>query len=224
MDANNPTPSRSSRSQPGCNDSRKRRALSPGLPKEIVRNEVGLRVGRSNAGPIRAFRPLACGILLVICSTQPGCILLNAFMEKKPTTNLDTTLLEAQGYSMPPGGMPTTVPASQRSGPSIVLEVRGGDEERHLERIPLPKDRAMFVQDLVQEARLHERIGRLKVSVMRPTGPGQPPVRMEVRTDPQGRVTNVGANYALLPQDHVIVVEDDPPGLSRLIMERLTGK
>ena len=115
-------------------------------------------------------------------------------MEKDDQWSLDTTLLEAQGYSVPPGGMPAAVPAEQRSGPAVVLEVRGGAS------------------------------ARLKVSIMRPVGSGQPPVRMEVRTDAQGRVTNVGANYALLPQDHIIVVEDDPPGLGQMIMDRLTGK
>ena len=182
------------------------------------------RSGFGGDGRAIACRIAAWLIMVAAWCSQPGCILLNAFMEKDDQWSLDTTLLEAQGYSVPPGGMPTAVPAEQRSGPAVVLEVRGGASARHLERIPLPTDRAMFIQDLVQEARLHERIGRLKVSIMRPVGSGQPPVRMEVRTDAQGRVTNVGANYALLPQDHIIVVEDDPPGLGQMIMDRLTGK
>lgn len=146
----------------------------------------------------------------LICM-QTGCVTLEALLRPKKGQEgggLDTTLLKAQGYSIPPGGMPAAVNLQASDKPSIVLEVRGDQDQRHVERIPVPMDRGVFVEEIVQEAKLHERIGKLRIDIMRPNGPTAPPVRLEMFTDENGRATSMGTNYALLPGDHIIVNED----------------
>lgn len=77
-----------------------------------------------------------------------------------------------------------------------------------MERIPLSKERPMFVENLVQEAKIHERLGGVNISIMRPTGPTTPPVRMDVQVKDSGKVKNMEENYALMPGDHLIVNYD----------------
>ncbi len=125
-----------------------------------------------------AMRGISLGLLSAGLVCQMGCVTL---MGKKRSAKLDTTYLEAAGYSIPPGGMPSPVANMASDGQSLVLEVRQEGEKPHLERIPLPKDHPMFVETLVQEAKIHERLGGVNISIMRPTGPSTPPVRMNVR-------------------------------------------
>ena len=162
------------------------------------------------------IRIYALAVLGSVALTQTGCISLSSFMGQRHKSTLDTTLLEAQGYAIPRGGMPTAVdPELAGKGPHVVLEIRGG--ARHLESIPLPMDRAVFIEDLVQQARLHDQLGRLSISVMRNNGTGQPPLKMDLRTDDDGKATNIGQNYALLPGDHIIVFEDSRNALERFV-------
>lgn len=155
-------------------------------------------------------------IILGLCLlSQSGCLTLSALLGESKSSTLDTSMLEAQGYSIPPGGMPSPVASDPDSGPRIILEVRDGD--RHLESIPMPTDRAVFIEDIVQQAQLHERIGQLVINIMRPSKQGGPPIRMETRTDDSGKVTNIGQNYALMPGDHLVVSGDNRSGLERII-------
>lgn len=155
-------------------------------------------------------------VLLAVFLAQPGCITLGALMGKKRSPQLDTTLLEAQGYSIPPGGMPTKLDSQAAgTGPHVVMEIRS--EGRHLESIPLPMDRPVFIEDIVQQAKLHEQLGRMSISIMRPNGSSAPPVRLELRTDSDGKATSLGSNYALLPGDHIVVNEDQRSSLERFL-------
>jgi hypothetical protein len=155
-------------------------------------------------------------ILFSICiSTQSGCITLGALLGQTESPTLDTRLLEAQGYSIPPGGMPAPVAPDPNGAPRVILEVR--EDGTHVESIPLAMDRSVFIEDIVQEARLHDRFGQLNVSIMRPTEAGGPPLRLDTRIDDSGKATNIGQNYALLPGDHIIVASDNRSSLERFI-------
>ena len=159
-----------------------------------------------------------CGLSIIfgLCLlSQSGCLTLSAIMGKPKPGSLDLSMLEAQGYSIPPGGMPSPVATAPEGGPRVILEVRDGG--RHLESIPMPTDRAVFIEDIVQQAQLHERMGQLVINIMRPNAQGGPPIRMETRTDDAGKVTNIGQNYALIPGDHLVVVGDKRTGLERMI-------
>ena len=131
---------------------------------------------------------------------------------------IDTSPLKAQGYSIPPGGMPSPVAPNTHGTPRLVLEVR--TDSKHLESIPLPTDRSLFIEDLVQEAQLHERLGQVHISIMRAVGSDNPPVRLDSQTDDNGKVIKVGNNYALLPNDHVIVWSDQRSALEKFIDKR----
>ncbi|MEM8732863.1 MAG: hypothetical protein AAGG44_01480, partial [Planctomycetota bacterium] len=179
----------------------------------------GIKLGlelRANRGSVA---PMVLGLAMasLILTTQAGCLSLNRFM-RKSSPQLDTSLLEAQGFSVPPGGMPTAVDAGSSGEPSVVLEIRRGGNERHVERIPLPMDKGVFVEDIVQQAKLHEHLGNLNISIMRPNQTaGSPPIRLDLRTDSKGRAHSVGSNYALFPGDHLVVIEDQRSMLERFI-------
>ncbi len=158
---------------------------------------------------------------LCVCS-QTGCLTLSGFLGEKKSPTLDTRMLETQGYSIPPGGMPSPVAPDPSGKPRVILEVREG--ETHLESIPLPMDRAVFIEELVQEARLHDRFGQLSISIMRPTEAGNPPLRMDTATDTKGKAKNVGQNYALQPGDHIIVNSDNRTSLERWVEKNLSGR
>lgn len=143
---------------------------------------------------------------LAMVASQSGCI--SALMGRTRTNRLDTSYLEASGYSIPPGGMPAPVGNASSNGHSIVMEVRGAGEKAHLERIPLQPAKPMFVEDLVRDAKISERIGGVTISIMRPVGSNLPPVRMDVRVKDDGKVREMEDNYALMPGDHVIVNYD----------------
>jgi len=160
-----------------------------------------------------AMRCICLG-LMGLLATQPGCFLLSALLPRKPGNGLDVSYLKAQGYSIPPGGMPAPVALDPNDGPRVILEIRG--DKRHLETIPLP-EKGMFVEDLVQQAKLHETFGQLGISIMRPNGQGAPPVRMDLTTNDEGKATNVGQNYGLFPGDHIIVLPDERSHLERFI-------
>lgn len=159
------------------------------------------------------------GLLIVLVCSQAGCLTLTSLL-KRESPPLDTSLLRAQGYSIPPGGMPMQVQPSGSAKPSVVLEIRDEHDARHAERIPVPMDQGFFIEDVVQQARLHEKFGELQISIMRPNGMGAPPVRLELRTDDDGKATSIGSNYALLPGDHIVVNEDRRSALEKYIFSR----
>ncbi len=84
-----------------------------------------------------AIRWVGLGVLSVSLVCQIGCVTL---MGKKRSSKLDTTYLEAAGYSIPPGGMPSPVGEIASDGQSLVMEIRQDGEKPHMERIPLSKD------------------------------------------------------------------------------------
>jgi hypothetical protein len=157
-------------------------------------------------------------LLTALLVSQSGCISLSSLFSRKDASTLDTTLLKRQGYSIPPGGMPSQVVASSSGAPRVILEVRG--EGKHLESIPLPVDRPMFIEDLVQEAKLHEHLGKLNISIMRSNGSNNPPIRLECGTDAKGKATHISSNYALLPNDHLIVIADQRSAFEKFIEKR----
>lgn len=163
------------------------------------------------------------GVLLGTCiPLQTGCFTLARLMGTKSNPTLDTHLLELQGYSIPPGGMPSPVAPNASGAPRVILEVR--NDGKHLESIPLPMERPVFIEDIVQEARLHELYGNLLISIMRPTTEGAAPVRLETRTGDDGKVDNPGQNYSLMPGDHIVVNSDERNALERMIDRNFRNK
>lgn len=131
----------------------------------------------------------------------------------------DTTMLKAQGYSLPPGGMPSALPASMvRDASSVVLEIRG--DEPKMTAISLPEEQTITVEDLARKAELSDLLGNCQVSIMRPNG-NQPPVRLDVRLNAKGKASNPAQNYGIRPGDHLIVIGDGRSHLERFVDRHL---
>jgi len=134
---------------------------------------------------------------------------------------IDTTLLRAQGYSVPPGGMPSPLPEGVKlDGTNVIVEIRG--DEPSIAAVPLPTNRAATIEDLYRKMELTETLGAGQISIMRPT-PNGPPVRLSAMLDGKGRATNPGQNYALHPGDHIIAVSDGRTLFERYV-DRQLGK
>ncbi len=162
------------------------------------------------------MRKLLAVTAMLLWGTQTGCLSFSSLFSRQ-SPQLDTSLLERQGYSVPPGGMPTPMEPDRTGKPNIVMELRIGGQQPHLERIPLPDEGGAFIEDFVRQTRLHEQLGQLNISIMRPNPHGGPPVRLEVRTDDDGRVANLATNYALMPGDHLVIIEDQRSYLERFV-------
>ncbi len=158
-------------------------------------------------------------LLAALFSTSPGCISLSSLFGKRDGSPYDLSALKAQGYSIPPGGMPRPVPESvARDGSGIILEIRG--DEPKMAAFPLPTDRALTVEDMVKRLELHESLGACNLHIMRPNG-SQPPVRLDVQLTGKGLASDPGHNYALRPGDHVIAISDGRTSFERYVDSKL---
>ena len=161
-----------------------------------------------------------CCLFLLILPVATGCSILSPNPHQ---TSYDTTDLRLAGYdpsSLASMSLAKATPPS--TGPSIILEVHHSGT--HMERIPLPTNRPWFVQDLVQEAELLKRVGRLQMSVLRPNGENTAPLRLDVGMTPNGKQIDPAQNYALHAGDHVIVRADNRTFFDNMIPKVLRGK
>lgn len=108
---------------------------------------------------------LAGLLVLANLGFSTGCSALMGQKIKVPTSNLDMDSLKASGYR--PGMATAPVQESEDGRPSVILEVHDG--KKHLERIPLPSDKPTYIADIVRDAKLIETLGRIDLSIMRPT-------------------------------------------------------
>ncbi len=147
----------------------------------------------------------ACLCLLGLSVLSGGCSTLLG-KSKGPLDNLDTNGLRQAGYTFGEyGANKTLVPDGDN--PSIVLEVNNG--KRHFEKIPLVPGQPIFIADLIRDAKLQKKIGRIKTTILRPNGKNLPPVRLDVDFDDAGKNVMEGQNYSLRAGDHVVVRQDD---------------
>jgi hypothetical protein len=157
-------------------------------------------------------------LLCSVMAGQSGCISLGSMMGAKRGPTFDTTMLKAQGYSIPPGGMPRQLPSTViQDGTGVVLEIR--DDEPRLAAIPLPQGRTVTVEDFAKQLEISKTLGSCTLHIMRPNG-DTPPVRLDVHLNSKGRVSNPANNYALRPGDHIIAISDGRNMLERFIDEQ----
>lgn len=153
---------------------------------------------------------LAIGCVAI---TVTGCSTMVGDQNRGPIKGMDTSLLEAQGYTFDEKGAQRPLPPSDGT-PSVIMEVRNG--KKHLERIPLRPDKPTFVQDIVDDAKLVSRLGKIHVSILRSKGPNLPPTRLDCDFDPETRRIAIGQDYALQPNDQLIVTKDTTSWLDRI--------
>ncbi len=131
--------------------------------------------------------------LMTLCPIFGGCSSLMGSRTRGPLDNLDLDGLKAAGYSVDRTGVSAPIPVQEDGRPSIILEVHDG--KKHYERIPLPAEKPTFVADVVRDAQLTEKIGRIDVAILRPSGPGMPPLgwmstsTARERTSWKGKIT-----------------------------------
>jgi len=169
-------------------------------------------ISRKGAGRLLA------GLCLGVTLLGTGCTSILNDKAKGPLDNLDFTQLKREGYPVGVAAASVSMANDPDAAPSVILQVNKG--KTHMERIPLPSDRPMFVADLLKDAQLVEKVGRIQVDVYRPTGPNQPPVRMRVDLDSKGRNVMEGQNYSLRPGDRIVVSPNRKTSLDRF-MDRM---
>lgn len=151
--------------------------------------------------------------LLLTFACNTGC---STLIWNKQKSQYDTTALKTEGYDIRALSSQNALAAMPPSDkPSIVLEVHHNG--RHLERIPLPTDRAWFVQDLINEAEIPKRIGVTDIRIIRPVAPPGPPLVLDVPVSVDGKDVNAGHNYSLAPGDMVIVKANNVGIFERMI-------
>ncbi len=179
-----------------------------------------LRFERSLRSSIsgRARGAFLAAVLLVMISAT-GC---STILGKStgPLDKLDPTGLKLAGYTMGPHGLQRPLPVDGNES-AIILEVVDG--KRHFEKVPLAHGQPMFVADLVRDAELRKKLGRIKVKVLRPNG-SKAPVRMDVDFDDSGKHIMEGMNYSLRPGDHVVVTPDDRAILTSMLGSNIFSK
>lgn len=140
----------------------------------------------------------------------------------EPIEGLDTRAMRAAGYNFDERGTQKAYDATTKDGrPSVVLEVRDG--KKHVERIPLSLDKPTFVQDIVEDAKLYDRLGAINVTILRPTGGMNPPIRMEADFDYNTKGIVKWQNYALQPGDQIVVSRDNRSWLDTVSANIMPG-
>jgi len=158
--------------------------------------------GSPKNGP---FGYLACISLVSMSVLSSGCSTLLG-KTKGPLDNIDTKGLKQAGYTFGEYGAQKPL-ATDDENPAIVLEVNNG--KRHFEKIPLVPGQSLFIADLIRDAKLQKKIGRLKTTILRPNGKNLPPVRLDVDFDDSGKSVMEGQNYSLRSGDHVVIRPDE---------------
>jgi len=160
---------------------------------------------------------MLCCMLLVASTSGCAALIGRKYSE---SDKIDLTPVKKEGYSIGPYGVMQPLPTADES-PSVILEVNHG--KRSFERIPLVPNQPMFIADLVRDAEFHRKIGKVRVTVLRPNGTN-PPVRMDIDFDPSGKRVEEGMNYSLRPGDHVVVMADDSTFLNRIASGTVFGR
>jgi hypothetical protein len=148
--------------------------------------------------------------LLALLGTSTGC---QSLLGRKagPANDFDITQLQRDGYTLGSNGV---LQGGMVDDTSVLLEVNDG--KKHLEKIPMTEGQPMFVADVIRDAKLHKKVGRIHVRVMRPNG-NAAPVRMDIDFDESGRRVREGTNYSLRPGDRIVVAKDDSTVVSRML-------
>jgi hypothetical protein len=124
---------------------------------------------------------------------------------------LDIRQLQREGYTLGANGV---LQGGMLDESSVLLEVNDG--KKHLEKIPITEGQPMFIADVIRDAQLHKKVGRIHVRVVRPNG-NAAPVRMDIDFDETGRRVREGTNYSLRAGDRIVVTKDDSNFVSRMI-------
>ena len=105
-----------------------------------------------------------------------------------------------------PASQPPTAASSTKSdGPKFQLEIRESGKQPQLTQLPLPD--VLYVQQLLEQSGAARRFRRMKIEIYRqlPGGGGH---RLDVAYDRATHRVPPGADYAIHPNDRIVVTED----------------
>jgi|694.fasta_scaffold39844_6 hypothetical protein len=174
--------------------------------------QASRQIGLSSVFGLFAFISLAV--------TQSGCSSLMG-RSKGPLDNVDMRGLKAAGYSVGASGVNKPL-LTDNGEPCVILEINDG--KKHYEKLPLQPGQSLFVGDVVRDAQLFKKIGRMKATVLRPNGVNRPPVRLDVDFDDAGKNVMEGQNYSLRAGDHVIIRRDESTFVGEMMKSMSLGK
>jgi hypothetical protein len=146
---------------------------------------------------------LSLVVLTFLAISSLGCSSLVG-KKKGALDNIDLRSIKAAGYTIGAHGAMRPI-LTDGGQPCVVLEVNHSG--RHFEKLPITSGQSIFVGDIVRDANLFKKIGRMNVVILRPNpeNPALPPIRLDVDFDDKGRNVMEGQNYSLRPGDHVVV-------------------
>jgi hypothetical protein len=177
----------------------------------LIAVTVGIFVFMTSSKHLRLAN--AC-LLLISMAALTGCSSLFGPRDRSALDNIDVNSIKVAGYTVGPNGIDSVQPSSDGS-PCVYLEVN--HKKRHMERIPMPVEQPMFIGDVIREAKLVDRVGRIDVVIVRATGPNQPPIRLTVDFDSDGKRVMEGQNYSLRPGDRVVVSKNTESTIDRVV-------
>ncbi len=152
---------------------------------------------------IRGLEPFTA---LVLLTTTIGC----------QTVNSELAMLFGD---VPTSPEPSVSSATAINAPKFHLEIRESGKQPQLVQLPLPE--VLYVQQALEQSGAIRRFRRMKIEIYRqlPEGGGH---RLDVAFDRVTRRVPPGADYAIHPNDRIVVTEDSSTVVDDML-ETITG-
>lgn len=131
-------------------------------------------------------------IVCVGCCLMTGCATLNS--------SADVLLGPSRKLSESDVPPPPDVP-------SFMVELHTGDDEPERYKLPLTEDLA-YVQQVLKKSGAVRRFGRVKMELWRKRDDGNGYVKLDVPFDRKQREVPRGYDYALRPDDRLMILKD----------------
>ncbi len=114
-------------------------------------------------------------------------------------------------------------PPPQPSGPTIVVEFHSPESSK-VEVKKLPLTDGMTIQDAVDQLRAGKHFRRCHIDLMRTAPQSTEPHKMEIAWDNGKHRVAFSTNYALYPNDRIMIIEDTETVLDDMVNTLMGNK